>query len=125
MATGKRGIRKPLGEVPGYRFIFARAQFEPIMVYSAPDNAHRMQNHYTIRYLNGRDSDDFTWGYYGTGPHATAYSILMEMFGERIAEERMDDFVDLYVSKLDPKKGFRTDSFEVSGLLSIGWRAPK
>ena len=108
-----------------YIVVVAKAEHEPIMVYARPGKPHRLKNHYMIEYYNSGDSNDFTWGYYGTGPHATAYSILRELFGKEVAEKHHERFVDLCISKLKPEEGFTLFSFEVSRLLGISRTDPK
>lgn len=57
--------------------------------------------------LNKNQSHDFTWGYRGTGPYATAYSILREAFGKKAAEEKAQEFMENcieHIPKLMPFK---------------------
>jgi hypothetical protein len=67
----------------------------------------RIPNWYRLELDKNGDSDEFTWGYYGTGCGHTAYSILREIFGQEVAERHYSQFVVEYISQLDQNRGFR------------------
>lgn len=65
---------------------------------------------------------EWTWGYFGSGPASTAYSILREFFGSEAAEEYCSQFLRDYVGKLDEKKGFTIDRKTAAKMLRVsGW----
>jgi hypothetical protein len=88
-------------------------------VRSGKSREYRLRNWYSAEVLRSGDNDDFTWGYHGEGPHATAYSILREFFGKKVAEDRYDEFVNLFVSKLDEGDGFVIDSATAARTLGL------
>jgi hypothetical protein len=78
----------------------------------------RLRNWYLVNeYL--RDNDTFTWGYIGTGPTCTAYSILYELFGEAVALERSQEFMERYVSKVPEDTEFMVTGGEICKMLNL------
>ncbi len=82
----------------------------PIFV-SEGSRVWRLRNWYGLS-KGEADSNEFTWGYEGDGPHATAYSMLFEAFGKDIAEKHAETICREFL------KGWPSDSgFTVRG----GW----
>lgn len=102
---------------PALLTITATKWHEPILV-SDEEKEWRLRNWFGIDFTNGRDKiEDFTWGYQGAGPHATAYAILREIYGKKTALEYYSAFVDVYVSKLSEDRGFRLTSAELEDMV--------
>jgi hypothetical protein len=87
------------------------------MVVKEDGKERRLRNWYRIDFGWGRDEDDFTWGYEGTGPHTTAYSILRELYGQKFATEYHHAFVLVYVSKLPENEDFILTTEELDSLM--------
>ncbi len=66
-----------------------------------------------------REMYGFTWGYRGTGPMCTAYSILCELFGEVVAIDRAREFMEGYVSTVPEDAEFRVTGDEICRMLSL------
>ncbi len=98
--------------------IVATAWNKPIFVKTGKGKK-RLRNWYSIEVFRGKDNNDFTWGYYGQGPHNTAYSILREFFGREIAVEKEQEFVNEYISMIDQNHGFIIDSAAAAKLLQL------
>ncbi len=67
----------------------------------------------------------FTWGYNGDGPHCLAYSILKELFGQKVAEQEYENLSNSFISKLDQRKGFRVSEADIMRILGIDDRGRK
>lgn len=80
--------------------------------------SRRIPNWYRIDNRIG-DRDYFAWGYNGSGPAATAYSILRELFGRSVAENRYTDFVELFVSRVPENEALRISGGDICKLLKI------
>ena len=78
----------------------------------------RLRNWYLID-KGMEDSDNFTWGYAGTGAVCTAYSIVREFLGKESAEALSDRFLAEFVERLDGKKGFVVTGEEICESLGM------
>jgi len=78
----------------------------------------KMRNWYATDFLHGKEAGlRFTWGYFGGGPHATAYSILREFYGKKTALEYYAAFVSAYIAKLPETQGFEITREQMDDLM--------
>lgn len=78
----------------------------------------RLRNWYLID-RGADDSDCFTWGYHGSGPSYTSYSILRELFGKKLAAERYHEFAELFIFMIPEDSELYIDGDEICRMLGI------
>jgi hypothetical protein len=82
----------------------------------------RLPNWYRID-IGLEDKDYFTWGYHGTGPTCTAYSILRELFGKDIAEESTEMLLNVCIAPAAQGSGFALDGDYICHLIGVSKEA--
>ena len=107
--------------------VVARMQNFQITVVERINNVtvrRRMRNWYLLD-RGMEDTDNFAWGYVGTGSTCTAYSILREFLGKEGADELCDRFRQEFVERLDQEKGFRITGESICKILGMDPRMAK
>lgn len=79
----------------------------------------RIRNWYFID-SGVNDCDSFTWGYLGSGPASTAYSILRELFGKDIARAKYMEFIERFVSRVPEESALCISGDSICLMLGIG-----
>ena len=92
---------------------------EPVYIIS---NEEKKEVRNWKRIDGGFSETGFTWGYNGDGPHCLAYSILKELFGQKVAEQEYENLSNSFISKLDQRKGFRVSEADIMHILGIDER---
>ena len=64
-----------------------------------------------------RDAPRLTWGYVGTGPFNTSYSILRELYGKKTAERMANEFLRQTIAILPEREGFSLSEEHVNKAL--------
>jgi hypothetical protein len=101
----------------------AIAWHAPILV-SRGSRLWRMRDWYRTG-RGEKDISDFTWGYYGDGPHAVAYSMLYEAFGKSIAEEYAAKLMDEFVARCGMDGGFTLRGDDLCEMLGLKLKGKK
>lgn len=78
----------------------------------------RLRNWYCID-SHMPDMDSFAWGYLGTGPACTSYSILRELFGRKVAQERNQEFLERFVGLIPEDAELHITGDEICRMLMI------
>ena len=79
----------------------------------------RLRNWYHVD-SHMKDMDNFAWGYIGTGPVCTSYSILRELFGKELALARYREFLERFVATLPEEGELHITGDEICAILGIG-----
>lgn len=68
-----------------------------------PDKSQELRDH---------SPDGFEWGYRGSGPSQLALAILLDLYGDRVAQLYYQDFKDNFIATAD-QNGFVISSDDV------------
>ena len=79
----------------------------------------RLRNWYYVD-SHMKDMDNFAWGYVGTGPACTAYSILRELFGKDTAVAMYHEFLERFVALVPESAELHITGDEICTILGIG-----